>query len=67
MNFNWFNLNPKFNGKLFGRYLFKWFNCFRRVSVGGTYWGIGILQVENRHLFYIGFNGMSVLWIGTTN
>lgn len=64
IDFNWFNLNPEFNGKVFGRN-FKWFNCFRRLVEGNTlYWGIGLLQIGKRHLFYIGQSSISILYIG---
>ena len=64
MDINWFNFNPKFQGKVFGKN-FKWFNCFRRKTTEGLFWGIGLLQIGNRHLLYIGQSGISFLYIGT--
>ncbi len=64
MDINWFNLNPDFKRKVFGKN-FKWFNCFRRVSNDGTYWGIGIIQIGKRHLLYIGYTGTAFMFFGT--
>ncbi len=64
INLHWFNLNPNFQGKIFGQN-FKWFNCFHRKSTDGLYWGFGIFQIGKRHLFYVGFTGVSILFIGT--
>ncbi len=50
----WFNLHPKFFHVLGLR--FKWFNLFCRVFDEGWCWGVGLIQVNGRHLFYIGAN-----------
>ena len=63
MSFNWFNLNPKPNLQIRGSYI-KWFNCFDRDSNSGHFWGLGLLQINKRHLFYIGHSGISILFIG---
>ena len=58
---NWFNAGFGQFGK------FKVFNLFNRVAKDGEHWwGVGICQYGNRHLFYIGHSGVSILWIGTT-
>lgn len=41
------------------------FEVFNRVCADGDhYWGIGILQFGQRWLFYVGYNGVSILFIG---
>jgi hypothetical protein len=36
----------------------------RRTSDGDHFWGVGILQIGNRHLFAVTFSGVSILFIG---
>ncbi len=39
-------------------------NCFnRRCADGDHYWGVGALRVNTRDLFYIGHEGMCVLFV----
>lgn len=64
MDLQWFNLNPGFKRTIFGAN-FKWFNCFNRVNSIFHTWGFGIIQIGRRHLFYVGSNGVSILFIGT--
>lgn len=47
-------------------YVWLW-NIFNRVSTHGHFWGVGVLQIKNRHLFYIGHNGVSICFIGRTS
>lgn len=66
MTINWFNLGcPKI--KVFGRNVWLW-NCFnRKTSDGDHWWGVGLLQVGSRHLFFVGHCGVSVLFVGKTS
>jgi len=57
----WFNLHPKF-WKLCG-YNIKLFNLFARDVEEGPWWGIGIFQINSRHLFYIGHSGVCILFV----
>ncbi len=64
IDLDWFNLNPSFNGKMFGKN-FKWFNAFRRRIEGhGLVYGFGLIQIGGKHLFYVGKNGLFILFIG---
>jgi hypothetical protein len=47
-------------------YVWLW-NLFNRVSTDGHFWGVGVLQIQNRHLFFIGDQGISILFIGRTS
>jgi hypothetical protein len=58
----WFNLSaPWFHRG--GLWVRLW-NVFRRCSTDGHYWGIGILQVGQRHLLYIGHSGAMLGFMG---
>ena len=61
----WFNIgSPVFTIK--GRYVRLW-NCFnRRTSDGDHWWGVGLLQVGNRHLVFVGYCGVNIAFIGQT-
>ncbi|MGF7219076.1 hypothetical protein GGR92_005256 [Spirosoma lacussanchae] len=54
----YFNASPSFTR--IGKALFKPYNLFNRQNMlmaDGTvesHWGCGLLQLNNRHLFYIG-------------
>ena len=42
-------------------------NVFNRHYIDGAhYWGFGLLQVGNRHLFAVMFSSVSILFIGRT-
>lgn len=43
----------------------NWFNYFL-VSEPNRVWGYGILQCGSRHLFFVGFCGVSIFYIGKT-
>lgn len=63
----WFDLGgPCF--KVGTRPTFVWlWNAFNRHTADGDHWwGIGVLQVGNRHLCYIGHSGVSIAFIGRT-
>lgn len=56
-------------GFWFGRYWHLWpWNLFRRDQISGELycWGIGLLQVGHRHLFFLGSEapGHLELWMG---
>jgi hypothetical protein len=36
----------------------------RRCADGDHYWGVGLLQIDHRHLFCIAHSGISILFIG---
>jgi len=62
---SWFNLSaPPF--RVAGRRIRLWI-IFNRVPRASTHWwGIGLLQIGNRHLLYVGDQGVRVLFIGRT-
>jgi len=71
IGWDWFSISsPR---SRIGGYRVKWYNCFNRrqnFASGGWVWGVGVLQVSNKHLFYVGFQGLCVgfvWWIGHTN
>jgi hypothetical protein len=61
MNLQWFNASPEFI-KIW-KHNFKLFNLFNHRAKCGHYWGVGIIQVGQRHLFYIGDSGLSILFL----
>lgn len=68
-DFRWFNWGSReialrWRGNLIA-YLWLW-NLFNRVSRDGHTWGVGVLQVQNRHLFYVGSGGVSICFVGRT-
>lgn len=62
LDFNWFNVSSKMH-RINNKHLRLW-NLFHRDSKDGRYWGVGILQIGQRHLFYISYNAISILFIG---
>lgn len=61
----WFNLDgPSF--KVMGRRVRLWNAFNRHTNDGDHWWGFGVLQVNRRHLFFVAFSGVSVLFIGQT-
>jgi hypothetical protein len=58
INPRWFNVSaPYWRVTLPGRddrTGVRLWNLFRRVSTDGHWWGVGLLQVGQRHLFLIG-------------
>ena len=63
VDLKWFNANPNLNRTKKGTY-WSLFNLFNRVSNQGHFWGFGVLQIGSRHLFFIGSEGVSILFIG---
>ena len=62
VNMNWFNWSSPWIGNV------RLWNLFNRQCKGEEhYWGIGIMQIGNRHLLYIGDRGFLVLFIGKTD
>lgn len=49
---DWFNASPRFV-KVRGVNVRLW-NLFNRNFVEGHWWGVGVLQIGSRHLFYVG-------------
>lgn len=66
----WFNLSgPTFIIRRYpARPIFIWpWGCFNRHAADGDHWwGVGIVQIGNRHLFYVGHSGVSIFFIGRT-
>jgi hypothetical protein len=49
---HWFNVSaPAFR---VGRHRVRLWNLFRRRSTAGRWWGVGLLQIDNRHLLFLG-------------
>jgi hypothetical protein len=61
MNLKWFNFGTDFL-HTFG-ILWKPLNAFNRESVDGHWWGFGILQIQSRHLFYVGDGGIWLFFV----
>lgn len=62
-NINWFNVTIG-ESWVSGRRV-TLFEAFNHVCADGDYyWGIGILQFGQRWLFYIGYDSVSILFIG---
>lgn len=57
---NWFSFSPKFI-KVFGMN-FKLYNLFNTHAECGHYWGVGLMQFGQRHLFYIGNAGFKLFF-----
>ena len=52
-SFRWFNLSPG-SIRVLGKPVRFW-NVFNRHCKGGErFWGVGLLQIGNRHLFFLG-------------
>lgn len=49
---HWFNVSAPML-KVCDRYVRLW-DLFKRRSASGHWWGIGIVQIGSRHLFFIG-------------
>lgn len=65
----WFNVSgPTFVIRHRQRVNFVWlWNAFNRYTADGEHWwGFGLFQVGNRHLFFVGFCGVSIAFIGRT-
>lgn len=64
----WFNLGgPCFIVRK-PRTFFVWpWVLFNRVSTEAHWWGLGVLQVGKRALFYVGDGGVSFLFFGETS
>ena len=63
MTLHWFNITIG-DGNILGRRV-TLFEAFNRVCADGDhYWGIGVLQLGQRWLFYVGYNSVSILFIG---
>lgn len=64
IDLSWFNWGSPWI-RIKGLNMRLW-NLFNRRSVDGHFWGVGLGQVGNRHLFYIGHSGKSILFCGKT-
>jgi hypothetical protein len=57
---DWFNVGSRVH-KISGFNIWLW-NCFRRKNEDFDNWGFGFIQIGDRHLFYIGWDRISVLF-----
>jgi hypothetical protein len=67
MSWNWFNISAPYWVFHVGnrRVSMRLWNLFNRVTSDGQHWwGFGVLQIGKRHLFYIGYNSVSMLFVG---
>ena len=53
LDLQWFNISAPMWRLPRGSHLRFW-NAFNRHSTGGHWWGLGLLQLGRRHLFYVG-------------
>jgi hypothetical protein len=49
-----------------GRHHVRLLQVFNRDTTVGHFWGIGVLQIGHRHLLYVGWQGVRVLFLGRT-
>ena len=67
MTLRWFNVGaPAFRIGKRGPLVVLWNLFNHHTNTGEHWWGAGLLQVGNRHLFYVGYSGVSLLFIGRT-
>ncbi len=46
-----------------GIHVWLW-SCFnRRCADGDHYWGVGLLNINGRHLFYVGHENIDILFV----
>jgi hypothetical protein len=67
MDWKWFNISSQ--SYMWRGSFLKLINLFNRENPDNSddhWWGFGLLQVNQRHLFYIGHSGISIFWIGKT-
>ncbi len=62
MSRDWFNLSAPWC-RPGGLWVRLW-NVFNRRSTEGHYWGFGLLQIQQRHLLYLGHSGAMLLFLG---
>ena len=63
IDFRWFNIT--IGERMLLRRRFTLFELFNRHTADGEHWwGIGVLQIDQRWLFYVGYNSASILFIG---
>jgi hypothetical protein len=59
----WFNISAPYVAVQWRRrhfFSFKLFSTFNKVSTEGHFWGVGLLQINRRHLFWLGDQGRGV-------
>lgn len=62
MNLRWFNISAPY--WLIGPVRLRLWNLFNRRAQDGHYWGLGLLQINGRHLLYIGHSGVGLFFLG---
>lgn len=66
----WFNLSAPWlrfgrRGGPLARPGIRLWNLFNRVTnTGDHFWGIGLLQINSRHLLFVGDDGVRVVFLG---
>lgn len=64
MGLIWFNLSAPWIGSPMNGGIRLW-NLYNRVTADGEHWwGVGLLQINHQHLFYIGSGGIRALFLG---
>jgi hypothetical protein len=61
----WFNISAPVI-RIRGNHIRLWNLFNRHTSDGDHWWGIGILQVNRRHLVFVGFCGVYFFFVGET-
>ncbi|MGH2352516.1 MAG: hypothetical protein ACRDI2_23790 [Chloroflexota bacterium] len=64
MAMNWCNLSAPW--LRVGRLRIRLWNLFNRRSTEGHWWGVGLLQIGQRHLLFVGHCGVRALFVGET-
>lgn len=62
----WFNISSPFLTARWrrGHLFLRLWNLYNRRAVQGHFWGFGILQINSRHLLYIGHDSFHLLFLG---
>lgn len=63
--FRWFNIGSPVV-RIKGRNVRLWNLFNRHTSEGDHWWGVGIIQIGNRHLAFVGYCGIRFLFVGET-
>lgn len=63
--FRWFNISAP-PVKIRRQYVRLWNLFNRHTNDGEHWWGVGVLSINRRHLFFVGYCGVRVCFIGKT-
>lgn len=64
MAWDWFNASAPF--LRLGRRRVRLWNLFHRRTDWERHWGVGLLQIGQRHLLFVGHCGVRALFLGET-